>query len=47
LEHRLQYYIDKQYEFDWKLRQECPDDNEDLEVPEVVEEVSPDAEIVW
>ena len=47
LEHKLQYYIDKQYEFDWKLRKECPVDDGELEVPEVVEEVSPDAEIVW
>jgi hypothetical protein len=29
------------------LRKECPVDDEELEVPEVVEEVSPDAEIVW
>jgi hypothetical protein len=29
------------------LRKECPVDDEELEVPEVVEEVSSDAEIVW
>ncbi len=45
LEHRLQYYIDKQYEFDGELRKDCP--IEELEVPEIVEEVSPEAQIIW
>jgi hypothetical protein len=44
LEHRLQYYIDKQYEFDGELRKDCP--IEELEVPEIVEEVSPEAQII-
>ena len=47
LEHTLQYYVDKQYEFDDKLRDECPVDNDELVIPEAVEEVSPEAEIVW
>ena len=45
LEHRLQYYIDKQYEFDGELRKDCP--IEELEVPETVEEVSQEAQIIW
>ena len=47
LEHRLEYYIDKQYEFDDELRIECPIESEEIEIPEEVEEVSPDAEIIW
>ena len=31
LEHRLQYYIEKQYKFDEELRKECPVEIEDLE----------------
>jgi hypothetical protein len=46
LEHTLQKYIDKQYEFDEELRKECPVENEDLEIPEAVEEISPDAQIM-
>ena len=37
LEHRLQYYIDKQYEFDGELRKECPVENEILEVSDEIE----------
>jgi hypothetical protein len=39
LENRLQYYIDKQYEFDWELRKECPVETEEVENLEVNEEV--------
>ena len=46
LEHTLQNYIDKQYQFDEELRKECPVENEDLEIPEAVEEISPDAQIM-
>ena len=46
LEHKLNYYINKQYEFDDKLRKECPIPDEELEVPEVVQEISPDAQIM-
>ena len=46
LEHKLQYYVEKQYEFDEELRKDCPIEEEELEVPEVVEELSPDAEIM-
>jgi len=45
LEHRLQYYIEKQYKFDEKLRKDCPVEDEE-EVSEVVEEISSDAEIM-
>jgi hypothetical protein len=31
LEHKLQYYIDKQYEFDSELRKECPVQNESFD----------------
>ena len=47
LEHTLQYYVDKQYEFDDELRIECPIESEEIEIPEEVEEVFPDAEIMW
>lgn len=47
LEHTLQYYVDKQYEFDDKLRGECPIESEGFVVPDAVEDISPDAEIVW
>ena len=40
LEHRLQYYIEKQYKFDEELRKECPVDVEDLEDSEADEEIS-------
>ncbi len=47
LEHRLQYYIEKQYEFDGELRKECPTENtNELEIPETVEEISPDAQVM-
>jgi hypothetical protein len=46
LEHKLQYYIEKQYEFDEKLRKDCPIEEEELEVSEVVEELSPDAQVM-
>ena len=47
LEHKLQYYIDKQYKFDEELRKDCPKEDEQvLEIPEVVEELSPEAEIM-
>ena len=47
LEHKLQYYVDKQYDFDEALRKECPkEDAQQLDVPEVVEEISPDAQIM-
>jgi len=46
LEHKLQYYIEKQYKFDEELRKDCPIEDEELEIPEVVEEVSSDAEIM-
>ena len=42
LEYRLQYYIDKQYEFDWELRKECPAEIEGVDVSEVDEEVLPE-----
>ena len=47
LEHTLQYYVDKQYEFDDKLKVECPIETEELVIPGVVEEISPEAEILW
>lgn len=40
LEHKLQYYIDRQYEFDWELRKECPVEIEGVENLESGEEVS-------
>ena len=40
LEHRLQYYVEKQYEFDVELRKDCSVENEDGLVPEVVEDLS-------
>ena len=46
LEHRLQYYIDKQYDFDDELRKECPIEQPEIEIPDVVEEISPDAQIM-
>ena len=46
LEHTLGYYIDKQYEFDEELRKECPIEDENLKIPDAVEEISPDAEIM-
>lgn len=46
LEYKLQSYIEKQYKFDEELRKDCSVEDEELEVPEVVEEISPDAEIM-
>ena len=46
LEHTLQKYIEKQYDFDEELRRECPVEELQLEIPEVVEELSPDAQIM-
>ncbi len=46
LYHRLQYYMDKQFEFDDKLKVECPIVNDELEISDVVEELSPEAEII-
>ena len=46
LEHTLQEYIDKQYEFDEELRKECPVEKENLEIPEMVEEISPNAQVM-
>jgi len=46
LDHRLQYYMDKQFEFDDKLKVECPIVNDELEISDVVEELSPEAEII-
>ena len=38
LEHRLSYYIEKQYEFDGELRKECPIENNNLGGWESIEE---------
>jgi len=46
LEHKLQYYIEKQYEFDAELRKDCPVEKGELEVPEFVEKMSSGAEIM-
>lgn len=46
LEHNLQYYIEKQYEFDVELRKECPVENEESIVPEIDEEKSSDIQIM-
>ena len=46
LDYKLQIYIDKQYKFDEELRKDCSIENEEIEVPEVVEKLSPDAEIM-
>lgn len=47
LEHTLQYYIDKQYEFDEELRKECLDgDSDDIVFPEIVQEVSSGAQVL-
>jgi hypothetical protein len=40
----LQHYIDKQYQFDWELRKDCPVEIEEIEPSEVAEEVSPDTQ---
>ncbi len=37
LEHKLQYYIEKQYEFDQELRKECPVQDVQLDTSEVME----------
>lgn len=38
LEYKLQYYVDKQYEFDGQLKKECPVENESTENSELVED---------
>jgi len=43
LEHTLEYYIAKQYEFDEKLRKECPFNDA---IPSEVTEVSPEAQVM-
>ena len=41
LEHTLEYYIDKQYEFDEKLKRECPlEDSPEVEVSDIVNGIS-------
>ena len=42
LDQKLQYYIEKQYEFDVELRKECPIENKESIVLETDEEVSSD-----
>lgn len=37
LEHKLQYYIEKQYEFDQELRKECPVQDVQLDTSEEIE----------
>ena len=44
LDQKLQYYIEKQYEFDVELRKECPIENKGSIVLETDEEVSSDAQ---
>ena len=44
LDQKLQYYIEKQYEFDVELRKECPIENKESIVLETDEEVSSDAQ---
>ena len=46
LEHNLQYYIEKQYEFDTELRKDCSLENEELEFPEFIEEISSGSQII-
>ena len=46
LEHTLQNYIEKQYEFDEALRKECLIESDKPEVLDEVEELSSDAEIM-
>ena len=46
LEYRLQSYIEKQYKFDEELRKDCPIVDEEIQIPEVVEEISPDAQLM-
>lgn len=46
LEHRLQYYIDKQYEFDGELKKDCPVQNGDSEIPEEVDNIDSELEIM-
>ena len=43
LEHTLEYYVKKQYEFDEQLRRECPFSDD---IPSVVNEISPEAQIM-
>ena len=46
LEHRLQYYIDKQYEFDGELKKDCPVQNGDSEISEEVDNIDSELEIM-
>ena len=46
LEHRLQHYIDKQYEFDEALRKDCPKEEQELEISEEVQEDSEDIQTI-
>jgi hypothetical protein len=46
LEHKLQDYIEKQYKFEDELRKTCPIDSGEQVIPEIVEEISPDAQIM-
>ena len=46
LEHRLQYYVDKQYELDEELKKDCSVKSVENEVLDVVEETSLDMQII-
>ena len=46
LEHTLHEYIEKQYIFGEELKKDCPIEDENLEIPDIVEDISPDAEIL-
>ena len=46
LEHRLQYYIEKQYEFNAELREDCPTETDETEIPELIEEISTESPII-
>ena len=46
LEHNLQYYIEKQYEFDTELRKDCSIENKELEIPEFIEEIASGSQII-
>ena len=46
LEYKLKDYVEKQYEFDEELRKECPIENDEIEISELVQEISPDAQLM-
>ena len=46
LEHRLQYYVDKQYEFDGVLRKECLVESEALDISEDNVEIPSEEEVM-